>query len=167
VCCWNHSEIESDLLWARYVQPQAASAVRSTFVRLAAAFGAFMPPVDKRKGKPAAVPVYLGPVWYVDFAATDLETPGNMMLPLMLKRLSFQHEAEVRAVITDSPPSRNWSEETPIHRYISVDIERLVESIFVSPVSPDWFYDLVQRVCQRYGIGDRVRRSELAGEPLY
>lgn len=46
VSCWNHSEIELDALWGRYVRSDAGIAIRSSFRRLTMSFG---PPLPARR----------------------------------------------------------------------------------------------------------------------
>ena len=179
VSCWNQSKIESDLMWSRYNQPESAIAIQSTFGRLGASFGSTLRPLgplERQAARESSVlSVFLGPVEYVDFENAGLGEPDSALLIPMLKRESFSQESEVRAMITGSPTGTsdlsggigNWSASTPPHRYVAVNLDTLIQTIFVSPVSPDWFFDLVLRVCKRYGVEDRVKRSPLAGEPLY
>jgi hypothetical protein len=70
LCCWNHSEIESDALWGRYVQAEAGITIRSTFGRLVDCFGTDpLPPIDERgpHSFPARDCVFVGKVNYVDY----------------------------------------------------------------------------------------------------
>jgi hypothetical protein len=49
-----------------------------------------------------------------------------------------------------------------------VDLDRLIEALYVSPVAPAWFLELVRSIVARYGLSrDLVRQSQLAGAPVY
>jgi hypothetical protein len=47
-----------------------------------------------------------------------------------------------------------------------VDLNRLIDSVYVPPASPSWFEDLVIQVNRRYDLGKEVKRSSLAEEPF-
>jgi hypothetical protein len=171
VSCWNRSEIESDALWGRYVRADAGIAIRTTFARLVRSFGEPAPPVDQRPNPdPDAVnSVYIGSVSYVDYA-TALWPGGNLFWPFVHKRLSFLYEAEVRAVVSDIPTTAagiDYLARCPPSKLIAVNLDELVESVFVSPVAPDWFADLTDKVVRHYGLTAPVRQSELAASPQF
>ena len=86
---------------------------------------------------------------------------GNALLPLVHKRISFQHEQEVHALYTGSPA------EDATGGYCEVDLLRLVEEIVVAPFAEDWFVDFVGSLAERHGIGDRVRPSTLSDAPTF
>jgi len=177
ISCWNHSPIESDALWGRYVRAEYGVAIRSTFGRLTRSFGDPLPPQAERSQEPlptdAPWPVYVGQVAYVDYA-TAAWPHGNAFWPYVHKRLSFEHEHEVRALVTRMPTIEVDGEQRvereadmPPGRLVAVDLGVLIESIHVSPVAPEWFSDLVRRVCARYGVAADVHQSELAATPIF
>jgi hypothetical protein len=43
----------------------------------------------------------------------------------------------------------------------------LAETVFTSPYSPDWFFDLVSSVSRKYGLEVPIRASELRAQPVY
>ena len=177
VSCWNHSEIELDALWGRYVRSDAGIAIRSSFRRLTMSFGPPLPArreraegAAPRRRRGASDSRLVGRVAYVDYA-TAAWPPGNTYWPYVHKRLSFQHENEVRAVISQWPTNENgidFDAATPPGLNVAVDIRQLIEAIFVSPVAPEWLFDLVRRVCrERYSLDAPVLRSQLAGSPQF
>ena len=170
VSCWNHRDVESDALWGRYVHAEDGIAIRSTFGRLVRSFGDPLPPLAERQAPPppdAPWPVYVGHVSYVDYKSATWPS-GNAFWPYVHKRLSFAHEAEVRALVSRIPEDLPDHEvEPPPGVLIAVDLALIIEAIYVSPVAPPWFSDLVTRVCKRYGVGADVRQSELATTPIY
>lgn len=71
----------------------------------------------------------------------------------IIKRISFQHEKEVRALLLDSL----HNPDAPEGVYCEVDLGALVHEIITAPFAHDWFVDLVRSLAKRYGIGDRTR----------
>jgi hypothetical protein len=46
--------------------------------------------------------------------------------------------------------------------YVPVDVESLLDKIFVAPLSEDWYVNLVKSVVSKYGISqDKVVKSNL------
>ena len=168
VSCWNHSEIESDALWGRYVRAEHGIAIRTTFGRLTRSFGEPYGPDPQEFDMDTAVSV--GLVNYVDYERAVWPS-DNIFWPFVHKRRSFAHEAEVRAIVFEAQigPDRSsdFNAETPTGRLVAVDLNELIESIYVSPVAPDWLLDLVRRICARYELAAEVRQSALSAEPNY
>jgi len=173
VNCWNVSAVESAALWGLYVPPSGGVAIKSTFQQL---IDSFLP--DETDGEPLPMgrTVFAGLVRYVDYQATWIPE-GNSLWPFVHKRQSFQFESELRAVVQDWPTIEDPSAEggtriemtqpSPAGRSVAVDLAVLVDAIYVSPVAPAWFADLVCSVCARYGLHKPVVPSNLAGRPVY
>ncbi len=172
--CWHMNEHESAAMWALYQsgQPQGI-AIRSTYQRLSESI------VDSRT-------VYIGTVDYVDYdtdATTGLLTTVNRFL---YKRRSFDHERELRAIYAADLWTNSTGPAIDIRRIdgskmppledapygpavipISVDLEALIEEIYVSPQARPWFAELIRMVLSRYGHGWNVTHSRLDDSPLY
>ena len=50
-------------------------------------------------------------------------------------------------------------------RYCQIELGQLIHEVVVSPLSPEWFIQLVQSVASKYGLRSPVRRSSLADVP--
>ena len=151
VNCWHMSEFESEAMWRLYAQERKGIAIKTVFARFKEAFVG-----DET--------ITASMVRYLDY-----ETEGfpfsNLMIPLFHKRVSFQHEQEVRALFVP-----HLSEDGPDETagcYCEVDLPKLVEEIVVAPFAEDWFADLVRSLSERYGIGDRVQPSTLSKVPTF
>ena len=48
-----------------------------------------------------------------------------------------------------------------------IDLNCLIENIYVSPTSQSWFYDVVKNIVDKYGIKKSVLQSTLNEEPFY
>ena len=97
-------------------------------------------------------------------------TPGNVSRAFLCKRVSFAHEQQVRAIIAKfrSGPEpveaiKGWESGVSVH----VDLNTLIEEIFVAPTAPDWIRSLITAVTKRYGLTARVVQSRLSEDPVY
>ena len=143
VSSWHASDHESEAMWRIYSPPQEALAIRSTYERL-------------RDGLPDYVRIHL--VQYADSPPTS----DDPLLPFFFKRKAYEHEKELRAVVGRPPPDSDAIEEDNGWQ-LPVDVGRVIERVYVSPFSQQWFYELVQGVIRRYGLSIPVERSELTG----
>lgn len=157
VNCWHMAEVESVAMWRVYAPLGQGVAVRSTYRRLT-------------ENLLCSDPVYIGVVRYVDPAAEWIPE-GNMMWPFLHKRLSFDYERELRAVVPTFPQTDgkiDVSLETVPGLALEVDLGQLVESIYVAPDQPGWFCEAVEQVTNRIGPGNiPLRKSDLDADPLY
>jgi len=119
------------------------------------------------------VSLYFGKVNYVDYTTMPIPET-NLLAPFTHKRKSYEFEQEIRAIgflrpnIFDEPLSsiaQNIQKSRGL--YIPVNLEKLVETIYVSPKAPEWFYELVVSVVQKYGLGNVVCQSDLSKDPIY
>jgi hypothetical protein len=160
------SDIESAALWTMYVPPSGGVAIRSTFDRLRRAFGP-TDPIPDGDGTPR---VYIGEITYVDYEEAGIPA-DNTMWPAMHKRESFSFESELRALHQELPTSEergiDFMQPTVPGVSLAVDLDTLIEAVFVSPAAPEWFAGLVASVCARYDLGAPVTQSTLAGSPIY
>ncbi len=160
VNCWNMSDYESPALWTIYGKGDKAVALRSTFARLRQAFDI------------ADHSIYIGTVDYVDYD-TEYIPAGNVFHPALYKRKGFEHEKELRAATMKIQLKSNNALDIEAIKatrglYISVDLQTLIERIYVAPTAPDWFLELVQSVVDKYGMNDtKIIRSELALPPSF
>jgi hypothetical protein len=157
--CWHMNEHESAAMWAIYQSGEPRGvAVRSTYRGLSGCI------TDQRS-------VYIGTVNYIDFD-TEIVPDGNGYYPYVHKRKSFEHEREIRAVCPGDRFRRHGDavEELPIGSPvipIAVDLDGLVQAVYVSPKAPEWFAELVPSLLSRYGRNWPVHHSSLDADPLY
>jgi hypothetical protein len=94
--------------------------------------------------------------------------------PFIHKDISFAHERELRAVIWDRPQiedaktmMKDYVQEKPgVSR--PVDIDDLVQNIYLSPSSETWFADVVKTVVSaRYGLNIPVLASRMVRPPQF
>lgn len=144
--CWHENETESAAMWNQYAGTGQGLAIRTTFARFKKAF------------TPTNVEVSAGMIQYVDYNIHNLD-PTNIFNFGILKRQSFAHERELRALIMDPTNSSGV--------YVNIDLATLIENVIISPSSPSWFYDVVVRRMEILGFGEKVLKSSLMDHPDY
>jgi len=143
--CWHINELESEAMWKLYVSNlNEGIAIKSTYSKL----------YRSLKKDPA---ISIGQVNYIDFNGSFTGVNESFWY----KRKSFEHEKEVRAVIHE----RNADNEFGLS--IPVDLNILIEKIYVSPTSQKWFRELIESVMKKYEINKKIMTSEMLAEPFY
>lgn len=158
VNCWYISDYESAAMWKLYSQSRESVAIQSTYYRLHCEM-----PEE----------CYIGEITYKDYNK-DQVAICNGFAPFMHKRLSFAHERELRAIIYDweTAAISTDREDTFEHDYslinqkngieIKVNIKNLIENIYVSPMSPEWFKKLVENFSLMFGFNvSQIIASEI------
>lgn len=137
--CWHENPVESEAMWRLYAASFSnALAIRTTYERLYRALG-----------RSPDIPI--GRVKYIDMRTAF----AGVNDAFWRKRLSFQHENEVRAVV------RDFQAQTP-GKLVPCDLSILVEAVYVSPEAPSWFASVVNDVTAKYGLSVQVSPSTLA-----
>ena len=140
--CWHASEHESAALWGAYGN-RARVAIRSTVGRVKEAI---LPDRD----------FHIGKVEYRDFGrAEKILMTTNFLL---LKRISFRHEEEVR-VLTESDPEAPAAAESDA---LPVDPTKLISAIYLAPDAPNWLRGTLESLLGQLSFGAiRVVHSDL------
>jgi hypothetical protein len=150
VNCWHINTIESAAMWEQYGQKNKGIAIRSTFARLRDSLSS------------SNHIMHIGMMNYIDYTK-DMIPDGNAFHALFCKRRSFEHEHELRAVFL-KPSVTN---DSPSGLDISCELNILIDKIFVSPESPNWYRQLVNSILQKYGLDREAKRSKLDEDPFY
>lgn len=146
ISCWHMNNYESAAMWRLYLKTIDGVAIQTTIGRL-----------EKCLNK-LQLPIYLGVVKYIDYEK-DLIDWGNRMTPFVHKRKSFIHEQEIRAIIrsADYDLSKGGLK-------LNVDLDVLIENIFVAPNSGNWFTQLIKDLVKnRFN----VINSKMDDKPIY
>jgi hypothetical protein len=157
---WYCQEHESAAMWSSYLKTQEGIAIQSTYQRLTEAFANY-----------AEYEIFIGMVSYMEYDCQAI-SGGNILLPLMSKRKSFEHEHELRAVIWTMQHGKNeWGAANKLKEvkgiYVPAALERLIERVYVAPTAPDWVRELLESLVRRFGLSAPVQKSSLAEAPFY
>ena len=144
ISCWHLNSYESEAMWKLYSKDAAnAIAIQTTTKRLYEAF-------DKDPT------ISIGKVKYMDYDNNFASINGAFWY----KRKSFEYENEVRAVTI-----RRHSSGKGI--YIPISIDKLIERIYISPYTSEWFVDVVKSLVEMYGVRTEVTYSMMKAKPFY
>jgi hypothetical protein len=150
--CWHMNEGESLAMWKLYAAHQESIGVQSTYAKLVQ----LLPD-----------PCLLGVVTYIDYDSGYIGW-GNMLNNIVHKRRAFEHERELRAVV--------WTSMTNIPRFeqlgdqglkIPVDLNSLIENIYISPTAEPIMQEIVSSLAQKYGLSASVHKSSVNAPPAY
>lgn len=175
ISCWHMNDYESAAMWKLYLSTNEGIAVQSTYRMIKQALDS------------SDLPIHLGKVNYIDYENEFFirEVEGsNTLYNYTHKRKSFFHEQELRAIINSwgrrfEMVSKNYENEIirgqkkhdPIRFKnginVKVDLQVLIQNIYVSPTAPKWVAELVASTCKRFGYNFNVIQSQLYQSPLY
>lgn len=155
--CWHMNEHESAAMWKLYLKSNEGIAIKSTYKKL----------VNSLSTSPYNI--FIGKVTYIDYDK-DFFPFNNGFYPFVHKRKSFIHEKELRAIIwfedgINSPLLHNLDLSYGLN--IEVELDELIDSIYVSPTAPKWFYDLVKSIVEKYEINKELNQSRINETPIY
>lgn len=153
VNCWHASEIESEAMWRLYSENGKAVAVETDLDALKVS-------IEERE-TPHSVRIY--PIKYLDFYDTQIQPRDCLVeghLVPLLKRISYQHEREVRAFITKVGPTPReganvefWKPE-PVR--LPINVKAMVKAVHISPYAVAPFPTSVVRVCEAFGLDPEI-----------
>ena len=144
ISCWHCNDYESEAMWKLYsMNVTNAVAIQTTTKSLYEALGK-----DPR--------IDIGKINYIDYQNKFAPINGSFWY----KRKAFAYEQEVRAVLTDFKAKTSG---VSIH----VDLDKLIEAIYISPYAPAWFESVVHSVAEKYGINKPIYYSEMKEAPFF
>jgi len=86
----------------------------------------------------------------------------NVLMPFMLKNISYEHEKEVRALVIVA------MEEIGSNGLdLQVSLNDFIDEIVDNPFCQTWFTEAVAGVGDRYGLESKRRRSSLSPDVFY
>lgn len=150
VSSWHINEYESFAMWQIFTQNSEGLAIQSTIGRL------------QKAVKPENnFDQYIGEVNYIDYRKEYIPF-DDLFFPFLFKRKSFQYEREVR-ILTDTSKSTIKLNDG---LKINVDINQLIEKIYIHPKSENWYKKLVIELVERLGFDFEIEKSDLESDIL-
>ena len=137
-------------MWQIFTQNSEGLAIQSTISRLQKA----LHPEHNFKQ-------YIGEVNYIDYKKEYIPF-DDLFFPFLFKRKSFQYEREVRIItdVTDGKIKLNDGLK------INVDINQLIEKIYIHPKSENWYKNLVIQLVKELGFDFTIEKSDLESDIL-
>lgn len=166
ICSFHVNSYESAALWSKYTLSKQGVAIQSTFNKLCNCFH-----VDRDENEKISL------VKYIDYSNASEDTIAvqeSAYLPLIHKRKSFEHEKELRAILTfphqifphGGELPKEILDNFPKGLLIPVDLEILIEKIYVAPTSPPWIKDLLTSISRKYDLNKEIMQSSLDDRPI-
>ncbi|WP_269227427.1 DUF2971 domain-containing protein [Flavobacterium eburneipallidum] len=150
VSSWHINEYESFAMWQIFTQNSEGLAIQSTVSRL-----------KKALDSETQHKQYIGEVNYIDYKKEYIPF-DDMFFPFLFKRKSFQYEREIRILsdVTESNIKLNEGLK------INVDINQLIEKIYIHPKSENWYKNLVIQLVEQLGFDFAIEKSDLESDIL-
>ena len=164
VSCWHINQNENVAMWKLYADEKSGVAIQSKI-------GNLIKSMNCKKKKKSDITMYLGKVKYMNFNyeqdhdyngdefEQDHDYNGDefeiseIVDVLFYKRFEFGGENELRLVKEyDSKIENNGYE-------VDVNLEALIEKIYVSPTAPEYYRDIVEGLLKKYNYEFEVVQS--------
>jgi len=114
--------------------------------------------------------VNIGQVEY-GYNRLDIGTVTNAFDRALKKRKSYEHERELRAVLSSTPHKGRGGmvlkRLADPGEYVDVNLELLIETVHLSPLAKDWLVETTDLLLQMVGLPLSSRRSPLMDGPNY
>ncbi|MGX7666868.1 hypothetical protein [Flavobacterium pedocola] len=150
ISSWHTNEYESFAMWQVFTKNHEGLAIQSTIGRLKEALA-----LERNFEQ------YIGEVNYIDYKKEHIPF-DDAFFPFLFKRKSFQYENEIR-VISDVTPQKLTINDG---LKINVDINKLIETIYIHPKSENWYKKLVIEVVSKLGFDFTIEKSDLESDIL-
>ncbi len=150
VSSWHSNEYESFAMWQIFTQKNEGLAIQSTLDR-----------IQKALDPERTFEQHIGEVNYIDYKKEHIPFE-NAFFPFLFKRKSFQYEREIR-IITDVT-SHKLAIDNGLK--VDIDINMLIEKIYIHPKSENWYKNLIIEVVKRLGFNFQIEKSDLESDIL-
>src|ERR687898_80213 len=131
---WHYNEYESAAMWNLYSHENAGIAIQSTTTRLSKCF--------RRNNEDT---IWIGKVQYLDFSNEWMEKTAN----------------KEEKVSSFKPRIVNPRELTDKGKYVSADLQILIEKVYIAPYAESWFKEVVESLLSKYQLNATVTKSDL------
>lgn len=115
-------------------------------------------------------PIYIGTMKYIDYTSQTIDQT-NSFNPMLHKMKSFEFERELRAVILLPDVYRdipiNNSKNYPTGINVPIDLNRLIEDIYLAPTTKPWIKELLTNIMNKNGIQKSPIQSILDSKPIF
>ena len=150
ISSWHINEYESFAMWQIFTQNSEGLAIQSTIGRLQKA----LQPEEHFQQ-------YIGEVNYIDYKKEYIPF-DDLFFPFLYKRKSFQYEREVRILSDVTQNNLKLNDGLKIN----VDVNLLIEKIYIHPKSENWYKNLVIQLVAKLGFDISIEKSDLESDIL-
>ena len=150
ISSWHINEYESFAMWQIFTQNSEGLAIQSTIGRLQKA----LQPEEHFQQ-------YIGEVNYIDYKKEYIPF-DDLFFPFLYKRKSFQYEREVRIISDVTQNNLKLNDGLKMN----VDVNLLIEKIYIHPKSENWYKNLVIQLVAKLGFDISIEKSDLESDIL-
>ena len=150
ISSWHINEYESFAMWQIFTQNSEGLAIQSTIGRLQKA----LQPEEHFQQ-------YIGEVNYIDYKKEYIPF-DDLFFPFLYKRKSFQYEREVRIISDVTQNNLKLNDGLKIN----VDVNLLIEKIYIHPKSENWYKNLVIQLVAKLAFDISIEKSDLESDIL-
>ncbi len=150
ISSWHINEYESYAMWQIFTQNSEGLAIQSTIGRLQQALAS-----------ETKYEQHIGAVNYIDYKKEFIPF-DDIFFPFLFKRKSFQYEGEVRIISDYTKYGKTINDGVKI----DVDINRLIEKVYIHPKSENWYKNLVFQLMEQLGFNFTIEKSDLESDIL-
>ncbi|RRJ92067.1 hypothetical protein [Flavobacterium macacae] len=150
ISSWHINEYESFAMWQIFTQNSEGLAIQSTIGR-----------IQESLHLENQFEQHIGKVNYIDYKKEYIPFDDDFF-PFLFKRKSFQYEREVRIISNLSSHNLSINEGVKI----DVDINKLIEKIYIHPKSENWYKNLVIQLVKQLGFDFNIGKSDLESDIL-
>lgn len=163
--CWHINDNQSDAMWKIFLNTNNGIAIKSTV-------GDLIKSLDNSEDE-----VHIGKVYYRDFEKVTFdelmfesqnrlfEGRGGSVSQFNYKRISFEHEKELRLFYIDMPiphAIKNGIPREPItHKHIDINISELINEIVIAPFADAWFKEMIENLIKKLNLNFKITKSDL------
>ncbi len=163
--CWHINNHQSDAMWRIFLNTNNGIAIKTTVGNIIKSF-------EKSDDD-----VYIGKVYYKDFEQVTFNDlmfePQNIIFngrggsvsQFNYKRISFEHEKELRLFHIDMPiphAIKGGIPRDPLsHKHINVNLNELIQEIVIAPFADIWFEEMVERLLNNLNLNFKIVKSNL------
>lgn len=150
ISSWHINEYESFAMWQIFTQNTEGLAIQTTIGRLKKA-------LEQEK----KTEQFIGEVNYIDYKKEFIPFDDNFF-PFLFKRKSFQYEREIRIISDMSKKEMRIDNGLKV----DVDINEMIEKIYIHPKSENWYKKLVIELVSKLGFNFKIEKSDLESDIL-
>ena len=150
ISSWHANEYESFAMWQIFTKNNEGLAIQSTIGRLKEALKA-----EKHFEQ------HIGNVNYIDYKKEYIPFEDTFF-PFLFKRKSFQYEREIRIISDVSTSKISLNDGLKI----DVNINQLIEKVYIHPKSENWYKNLVTEMVKKLGYTISIEKSDLESDIL-
>lgn len=149
ISCWHRSIEESMIMWEIYGRESNSIAIKTKVINLKRSLD-----IDELY-RTFAIEVALDSVMYTNSA--NVQSKQNYRLPYFIKREHFAFEREARLYVRSK--EQYSSSDSPSGYSLQVDLNTLIECVYVHPDADEWFLSTIKDVTHKYLPQVAVKRG--------